>query len=271
MSTQLRFGAIYGLVGPNGAGKSTLIHLLAGILRPSSGRVSRYVGSPSDITWVSQRTAVDWYLDVKDNVLLGARLGGCRGAEAKRRIDSSLELVGLKDKQRCRLDTLSGGEQQRTQIARALAQNAPVLLLDEPTTGLDPGASHSLMVHLKRLSENGHSILVSSHDLELIDKFADEILIIADGELQENQMQSQKRNIRVHYSGDLSDSAHVSLQEAGISYTRDNLLEIEIASEQTFSTAMQILLGAVNITHIESTHSLNGIFNNEIHRPSSRV
>jgi ABC-type multidrug transport system ATPase subunit len=180
----LSLGSFYGMVGPNGAGKSTLIHLAAGAIRPSTGKVTYNLPHRRSLAWVSQTTSIDWFLSARDNVLLGARLSGLRGIEARNHADACLTQVGLESKATALPDQLSGGQQRRLQVARALAQRPQVLLLDEPTTGLDPVASDELIKHLRALADAGACILMASHDLDRLDNVCDQVLWAADGHLE---------------------------------------------------------------------------------------
>jgi ABC-type multidrug transport system ATPase subunit len=183
VSFDLSFGKFVVIMGPNGAGKSTLIHLITKVLKPTSGDVTTNGTKANEIAWVSQFTSIDWYLNVLDNVRLGARLGSLSGSNAEEESKKALTLLGLKDKINMYPDELSGGEQKRMQVARALAQNPKILILDEPTTGLDPIASQSLMMKLKQLTLQNCLIIIASHDLTLMEDFTDTIIVIDQGSL----------------------------------------------------------------------------------------
>lgn len=186
ISLEFYFGQIVGLLGENGAGKSTLIHLLMGIIHPTEGNIIKYVSGSSEIAWVSQFSSIDWYLSVLDNVRLGARLGGYGFKQAEEISRSWLIKLGLEDKIHGTPDALSGGEQRRLQVARSLAQNPKILLLDEPTTGLDPIASKNLMKELKVFAERGTLVLISSHDMNLMRSSVDHVLFLSKGEAKIN-------------------------------------------------------------------------------------
>lgn len=191
LSCDLFYGQLVGLIGSNGAGKSTLIHILTGVIKQTDGKVNRFLDNQHEISWVSQFSSIDWYLSVLDNIRLGARLGGCTFNEAKTISKKCLSIVGLENKEHQSPDTLSGGEQRRLQVARALAQKTKILILDEPTTGLDPVASQIVMEELRKQADQGCLVIVSSHDIGLVESLADHILFLSDGELQVNDTKAK--------------------------------------------------------------------------------
>ena len=164
------------MVGPNGAGKSTLLKVIAGILRPSVGNVEVYGHGASGhtcISYVPQRSQVDWSfpVTVADVVLMGrvARIGLLRqaGRKDRQRVQESLKRVGIAGLAGRQIGELSGGQQQRVFIARALAQEAELLLMDEPLTGLDTPSYAAILEILDLLRAQGMTVLVSMHDLHL--------------------------------------------------------------------------------------------------------
>ncbi len=159
-------GRIRGLLGRNGAGKSTLMHCLLGLLPISAGTVERAPGVR--IGWCAQKLVIDWFLNIQDNVLLGARLRGLSGREARAAASDALAAVELSDKATRGPEELSGGEQQRLMIARTLAYAPDVYVLDEPFVGLDALAKESLMSRLRERADAGVSVLVSSHELDVL-------------------------------------------------------------------------------------------------------
>ena len=149
-------GELRCLIGPNGAGKSTLLHLLQGRLKPASGSVN----SSGSIALMPQRAAIDWTFPI--TVAQMVELG--RQTRGKTSTDAALQQVGLNDLASRRLNRLSGGQQQRALLARTLMQEAPILLLDEPCSAIDPPTREQLLGLMRRLAETGHTLLVSSHD-----------------------------------------------------------------------------------------------------------
>jgi manganese/iron transport system ATP-binding protein len=175
------------IVGPNGAGKSTLLKVTAGILAPSSGHVEVYgygAGGHICIGYVPQRTQVDWSfpVTVADVVMMGrvARLGLFRQAGRKDwdRVRKSLAQVHMEKLAERQIGELSGGQQQRVFIARAMAQEAELLLMDEPLTGLDVPAQEAIFTILDDLKARGMTVLVSTHDLHLAADRFDRLMLL---------------------------------------------------------------------------------------------
>lgn len=185
-------GRFVGIIGPNGAGKTTLLRVLLGLVPPATGEVRVFGYPPREarrrglrVGYVPQRPAFDPYFPVSvwDVVAMGRtpRLGWFRwpGAEDRRQVARALAMVGMTGKERRRLAELSGGEQQRVFLARALASEAQLLLLDEATTGLDLPAQHELYVLLHRLRDDlGLTIVAVSHDLLELAAHADELVCV---------------------------------------------------------------------------------------------
>jgi ABC-type Mn2+/Zn2+ transport system ATPase subunit len=175
MSFTVAPGERVAVVGPNGAGKSTLLKAIVGLIRPLSGTI--YVAGHlhtkcSDVAYVPQRAQVDWTFPVNvwDVVMLGraAHIGFFRSASKhdREQVQRSLELVRMADLARRQIGELSGGQQQRVFIARALAQEACVLLLDEPLTGLDVRAQEEVLHIVEDIHQHGVAVLVATHDLQ---------------------------------------------------------------------------------------------------------
>jgi manganese/iron transport system ATP-binding protein/manganese/zinc/iron transport system ATP- binding protein len=175
ISFQVTAGERVAVVGPNGAGKSTLLKVLVGLHAPSTGRI-RVVGhlhtQCSAVAYVPQRAQVDWAFPVSvwDVVMLGrtSHIGLFRspGKRDREQVQHSLELVQMSHLARRQIGELSGGQQQRVFIARALAQEASVLLLDEPVAGLDIRAQEEVLRIVEDIHRKGVTVLVATHDLQ---------------------------------------------------------------------------------------------------------
>jgi manganese/iron transport system ATP-binding protein len=184
---QLWPGERVAVVGPNGAGKSTLLKVVAGILSPTTGRADVYgygAGGHICIGYVPQRSNVDWNfpVSVADVVMMGrvAKIGLLRQAGRRdwQRVHEALAQVGLPDFASRQIGELSGGEQQRVFIARALAQEAELLLMDEPLTGLDIPSQDAIFDILDRLKVEHMTVLVSTHDLQLASERFDRLMLL---------------------------------------------------------------------------------------------
>lgn len=191
LSLSVARGSIYGFIGPNGAGKTTTLRLLAGLLEPSSGAIhlmgerlrasgveaQRLVGYMPDFFGVYDDLRVWEYLD------FFARCYGLRGARQHSTVEQLLELVDLAPKRDAFVQTLSRGMQQRLCLAHALVHDPPILLLDEPASGLDPRARVELRELLRTLRDMGKTILLSSHILSELAEICTEIGIIDRGRM----------------------------------------------------------------------------------------
>jgi len=171
-------GESVAIIGPNGAGKTTLLSILAGIQPPTGGRVSRL---PREIGWVPQQPAVYSKLSVEENLALFARLEGV--ADCPGTVSRMLALLELTDRADEELGRLSGGNQQRVNIAIGLLGAPPVLLLDEPSSSLDPRQRTRLWDFIGSLARGGTTVVYSTHNVQEAERYADRVLVLADGEL----------------------------------------------------------------------------------------
>jgi ABC-2 type transport system ATP-binding protein len=177
VSFEARAGEVVAVIGPNGAGKTTLLSILAGIQPPTSGTVSR---SPREVGWVPQSPAVYAKLSVAENLRLFARLEKVADPDAA--VAAMLEQTGLTDRADDELGTLSGGNRQRVNIAVGLLADPPVLLLDEPSSSLDPRQRERLWEFIGALAARGTAVVFSTHNVGEADRYAARVLVLADGE-----------------------------------------------------------------------------------------
>jgi ABC-2 type transport system ATP-binding protein len=189
-------GEIFGLLGPNGGGKTTLFRILSTLMVPSSGTAGVFGSildqTPSQATLQAIRRAIgvvfqafslDKKLTVRENLLHQGHLYGLSGGALRRRIDESLQRFRLAERARDRVQTLSGGLCRRVELAKGLLHRPSLLLLDEPSTGLDPGARHDLWEHLSELRrEDAVTILLTTHLLDEAER-CDRIGILSRGEM----------------------------------------------------------------------------------------
>ena len=166
------------VIGPNGAGKTTLLSILAGIQRPDAGVVSL---PPGRAGWVPQQAAIYGKLTVAENLRLFARLERCADVESA--VDRMLAQTGLHDRADDQVSVLSGGNRQRVNIAIGLLADPAVLLLDEPSSALDPRQRERLWEFLLGLESEGTAIVYSTHDVQEAERHAHRVVVLADGEL----------------------------------------------------------------------------------------
>jgi ABC-2 type transport system ATP-binding protein len=170
-------GELVGIIGPNGAGKTTLLSILAGVVKPDAGEVHSANG---DVGWVPQQAALYRRLTVEENLLLFARLEKREGAAAA--VEEMLELTGLHERRGEMVAKLSGGNQQRINIAIGLLARPAVLLLDEPSVGLDPRQRARLWEFVSALVGGGTTVIFSTHDIQEAERYGQRLLVLADGE-----------------------------------------------------------------------------------------
>jgi len=197
LTLDLAGGAMVGLIGPNGAGKTTLLKLLMGLMRPDAGEIS-ILGRPvaayrrralaRAMTLVPQDTQIGFALDVEDIVAMGRNphLGRFRapGAHDQEMIREAMADTGVTHLARRPIDTLSGGERQRAIIARAIAQETSIVLLDEVTANLDLCHQLEVLGLAQKLARDGRLVVAAMHDLGMASRFCDRLLLLADGGLR---------------------------------------------------------------------------------------
>ncbi|MCM3603202.1 ABC transporter ATP-binding protein [Robertmurraya korlensis] len=264
INTTLKKGEFVALIGSNGAGKSTFIHSICGLLEPTVGEVyynSEQIDNKNpfyNIGWSSQRQVIDWYLSVYDNVFLGARLAGYSKAAAHEKTLESLELVGLKEYTYRQPDALSGGQQQRVQIARSLVHNPFVIILDEPTTGLDAESSEKLLNYLHLRSREGALVVVSSHDLALLETYCDRVLLLSDGTILASENKEEfltrfagEEIICIDYEGEINKILLDTIKANCISVIANYPLEIKVRRGFSIGDIISILEGHVRVIDVK--------------------
>lgn len=195
-----RKGALTAIIGPNGAGKSTLLKATLGLVKPLSGTATVF-GAPVDqmrrrLAYVPQRASVDWDFParVADVVAMGlyADIGllGRFTGEHRNRVMACLERVGMEDFADRQIGQLSGGQQQRVFLARALAQDADLYLLDEPFAGVDAATERAIIAVLKGLRDEGKTVVAVHHDLSTVPDYFDDVLIMNVRKISEGSVET---------------------------------------------------------------------------------
>jgi len=190
VSLTIERGEVFGLLGPNGAGKTTTISMIVGLTRPTEGAVR--LDGRGDVTSAAIRSRVGLapqslalYDDLtgRENLAFFARLYGLAGARARARVDEMLDFVGLADRAADRVGQYSGGMKRRLNLAVALVHDPDVILLDEPTVGVDPQSRNALFDAVERLSADGRTIIYTTHYMEEAQRLCDRVGIIDRGRL----------------------------------------------------------------------------------------
>jgi len=190
LSLAVRRGEIFGLLGPNGAGKTTTVGLAIGLLVPDEGTVDvAGLGSPRDpavrarIGLAPQALALYDALTGQENVAFFGSVYGLSGARLAERVAAAIEFVGLTDRRRDRVATYSGGMKRRLNLAVALVHDPELLLLDEPTVGVDPQSRNLIFENVRHLREAGKTIVYTTHYMEEAERLCDRVGIVDNGRL----------------------------------------------------------------------------------------
>jgi ABC-2 type transport system ATP-binding protein len=188
LTLEVRSGEILGLLGPNGAGKSTTMHVAVGLLRPDGGEVTVGThGAPSSpaarraLGLAPQHLAVYDLLSAEENLTFFARLYGLSGAAQRARVEAALTLAGLQDRRADRVGGYSGGMKRRLNIAAAILHEPALVLLDEPTVGVDPQSRNAIFDSIEALRAQGRTIVYSTHYMEEAVRLCDRVAIIDAG------------------------------------------------------------------------------------------
>ncbi|MFD0768897.1 ATP-binding cassette domain-containing protein [Bacillus sp. CGMCC 1.60114] len=191
MSLSVAQGEIFGFLGSNGAGKSTTINMIAGLLRSNEGEIN-ILGKNSkkhnrfakmNIGIVPQDIAIYEELTAYENVKFFAGLYGLRGAELKARVEEALQFVGLSDKYKSYPKNFSGGMKRRLNIACAIAHRPKLIIMDEPTVGIDPQSRNYILQSVRKLNEMGSTIIYTSHYMEEVEEICTKIAIVDHGKI----------------------------------------------------------------------------------------
>ena len=207
VSMQIEDGEFVFLIGPSGSGKSTIMKLITGELKPTSGTV--HVNGYSlerirkrEIPYLRRTVGVVFQdfrlidkMTVYENVAFAMRVVGAKEKEIKERVPYVLELVGLETKMNRHPNEMSGGEQQRLAIARALVNNPSTIIADEPTGNLDPERSFEIMALLQEINNLGTTVLVVSHDQKLVDLFGKRVIAIDDGLVVSDGLEEEEEEL----------------------------------------------------------------------------
>jgi ABC-2 type transport system ATP-binding protein len=259
VSFEVKKGEIFGLLGPNGGGKSTLFRILSTMMVPTEGTVTlaghNVVRDPAavrrQVGVVFQTQSLDKALTVEENLRAQGHLHGLSGATLAARMQAAMEKLGLLDRRKDLVETLSGGLRRRVEIAKALLHKPQVLLMDEASTGLDPAARRDLSRHVESLRAEGVTILLTSHILEEADR-CDRLVLLHEGNIV---AQGSPAELRSSIGGDVvvldtCDSAALAAgieQRFGVRPTaRDGQVRVELPNGHRFiAEAVEAFPGAI--------------------------
>jgi ABC-2 type transport system ATP-binding protein len=251
LSLNIEEGEIFGLLGPNGAGKSTTIKMLTGLLNMDQGEIK--VGGISvaqhpiqvkkSLGLVPQELAIYESLTARENVVFFGKLYGLRGKLLEERVDESLEFVGLVDRQREKPKNYSGGMKRRLNIACAIMHRPRLIIMDEPTVGIDPQSRNHILESVKQLNQMGSTIIYTSHYMEEVAAISTRVGIMDNGRLITSGTQSELRKMMskeeklvievelVHASAIEELKNHSRLNKV---HVLENTIEIYLESSQAY-------------------------------------
>ncbi len=222
LDIEVRQGEIFGLLGPNGSGKSTTIKLILGLLFPTSGRVLVFDKDATEtsknerIGYLPEESYLYKFLTTDETLDFYGRLFNLSGAERKRRVDHLVKMVGLQNARHRQLREYSKGMTRRVGLAQALINDPDLILLDEPTTGLDPIGTREMKDLILNLRDQGKTVLLCSHQLADVQDVCDRVAILHQGELKELGRVSELLKVQdvteVHARG-LSEAAKTEIAE----------------------------------------------------------
>jgi lipooligosaccharide transport system ATP-binding protein len=230
ISFEVARGESFGLLGPNGAGKSTTMKMIASVSTRTDGELTVLGLDPnvdgpairSQLGVVPQEDNLDQELRVRENLLTYGRFFGLSHAEAGKRADALLEFAQLTDRAKSKVEPLSGGMKRRLTIARSLMNDPQILLLDEPTTGLDPQARHILWDRLFRLKEQGTTLVLTTHYMDEAEQLADRLIVVDKGQIMAEgspaeliRNHSTREVLEVRYGSDKNATVAAAIADIG--------------------------------------------------------
>lgn len=251
-------GAMIGFLGPNGAGKTTTMRAVMGMVRLDRGTITWNGASIDDdarsrIGYMPQDRGLYARMKVREQVVYFARLAGLAKAKAEERADYWLDRVGLADRGDSLTQDLSGGNQQRLQLAVAVAHDPDLLILDEPFAGLDPVATEALRHIISERADAGAGVLFSSHQLELVEGLCDEVVVIAQGRqvasglIRELRAASPRRLLRVQWRAPVGEWAPT----VGSITRFDGIrAEVELPADADFEAAVAHAMAAGPVSEV---------------------
>jgi ABC-2 type transport system ATP-binding protein len=270
LSLDIRPGELFGLLGPNGAGKTTTIRMITNILRPDAGRIEilGFQAGPETrdrVGYMPEERGLYPRMVLFEQLLFLAEIKGMRRSEARKKLPPWLERMGLADSAKKRANELSKGMQQKAQFIATVLHDPQVLILDEPTSGLDPGGANLMREVLLDLKRQGKTLILSSHQMEVVERMCDSIALIhqgkkiLDGPVGEVKKRHGRNTIALAFEGDASFISNLP----GVLRAHDegHFLEILMAPGADPQEILRAVAGRLRVSRFEIVEpSLRDIF-----------
>lgn len=264
VSFSVQKGESFGLLGPNGAGKTTTIQMISGLFPPSSGTIDiagvDMVRQPKQgqalLGIVPQEIALYQTMSARENLSFWGRMYGLRGNHLQKRINEVLEIIGLTDRSREKVETFSGGMKRRVNIGAAILHNPELLIMDEPTVGIDPQSRSHILETVKQLNTEGMTVIYTSHYMEEVEYLCEKIGIMDQGEFITSGTISELREtigdrsrIVMHFSRalhleNIKAILSPSIPEKDLSLNQDELAIFHQEPQKVLSELIQSVTGA---------------------------
>jgi lipooligosaccharide transport system ATP-binding protein len=272
VSFELKRGECFGLLGPNGAGKTTTLRLCLGLTDPDSGSITLVDWAvPQEAREARRRVGVVPQIDNLDpdftaaeNLLVYGRYFGLADRETRQRIPDLLEFAGLAQRADSKINTLSGGMKRRLTLVRALINNPEIIVMDEPTTGLDPQARHLIWDRLKRLLAQGKTILLTTHFMDEAERLCDRLIIMDHGKVITQG--SPRELVAQHIEPQVVEIYGDGLNEWLEQHAANKAQRIEITGETAFcygdelEILLQKLKGQTTLRYLHRPANLEDVF-----------
>ena len=258
VSISIAEGETFGLLGPNGAGKTTSISMIAGLLEPDQGHVqvdgqeisTRSPAGKGSIGLVPQDLAIYPDLTAKENLKFFGRLYGANGSSLDERVDEVLAVIGLSDRRDDLVKEYSGGMKRRLNIGIGLLHRPRLLILDEPTVGVDPQSRNAILESVENLSAEGMAVLYTTHYMEEAERLCDRVAIIDEGTVKAEgtrrelvSMVGEKDRVVITGSGDLPAAAEAAKSMAGVSEAFCHEGRIDVLTDDASTILPELLAG----------------------------
>jgi ABC-2 type transport system ATP-binding protein len=272
MSFDIKEGEILCFLGPNGAGKSTTINILSSVLKYDKGKILFYGNEVTknikefkrNLGIVPQEIALYENITAEDNIKFFAALYGIKGAELEKSTEQALKFAGLFDRRKEKPGTFSGGMKRRLNIACAIAHKPKVIIMDEPTVGIDPQSRNHILASIKKLKEDGATVIYTTHYMEEVEEISTRIIIIDHGEiiaegtkeeLKEKLADEKKYNLEVENTEGLNIDKLYRVEGVKKVEVKDNIIEVTSLRgienlDKLISTIMDDNIKINNITSI---------------------